>query len=86
MLLSDRWTMMILRDLVRKPMRFNELGESLETISTRTLTVKLKRLETLGVIRKKDACYTMTATGRKIGPIMNEMEKYGRKYLLKNVG
>jgi DNA-binding HxlR family transcriptional regulator len=81
MLFSDTWTMVILRDLMRKPMHFNELCKSLETISTRTLTLKLKRLETLGIIKKTRNCYAMTATGMKIRPIMNEMTKYGKKYL-----
>jgi DNA-binding HxlR family transcriptional regulator len=80
-LLSDTWTMVILRDLVRKPMRFNQLCESLGSVSTRTLALKLKRLETLGIIKKKDMCYAMTATGMKIKPIMDEMAKYGEKYL-----
>jgi DNA-binding HxlR family transcriptional regulator len=80
-LLSDTWTMVILRDLLRKPMRFNELCGSLETISTRTLTLKLKRLETLGIIKKKGICYAMTSPGMKIKPIMDEMAKYGKRYL-----
>lgn len=81
MLLSDTWTMVILRDLIRKSMRFNELCESLETISTRTLTLKLKRLEMLGIIKKNENFYAMTTTGMKIRPIMDEMAKYGKKYL-----
>jgi DNA-binding HxlR family transcriptional regulator len=80
-LLSDTWTMVILRNLVRKPMRFNELCESLETISTRTLTLKLKRLEMLGIIKKNGNFYAMTTTGTKIRPVMDEMTKYGKKYL-----
>jgi DNA-binding HxlR family transcriptional regulator len=80
-LLSDTWTMVILRDLVGKPMHFNELCRSLETISTRTLTLKLKRLEALGIIKKTGTCYAMTTTGMKIRPIMDEMAKYGKKYL-----
>lgn len=80
-LLSDTWTMVIVRDLLIKPMHFNELCRSLETISTRTLTLKLKRLETLGIIKKNGTCYAMTTTGMKIQPIMNEMAKYGKRYL-----
>jgi DNA-binding HxlR family transcriptional regulator len=80
-LLSDIWTMVILRDLVRKPMRFNQLCESLESISTRTLALKLKRLEALGIIKKNGIGYAMTATGIKIRPVMDEMAKYGKKYL-----
>jgi len=81
LLLSDRWTMLVLRDLVRKPMRFCELNDSLETVSTRTLALKLRRLEKLGMIKKRECRYAMTPTGMKISPIMDEMAKYGKKYL-----
>ena len=81
LLLSDAWTMLILRDLGRKPMRFNELLDSLKTISTRTLTLKLKRLETLGMVRKRDAHhYALTPGGAKIKPVLKAMERCGKYF------
>jgi len=44
-LLSDTWTMLIMHDLLSGSKRFCELERSLEGISTRTLTLKLKKLE-----------------------------------------
>jgi DNA-binding HxlR family transcriptional regulator len=81
LLLSDMWTMLILRDLIKKPLRFNELLESLQGVSSRTLTLKLQRLETLGMISKNDVRYTLTSVGKKMQPIMDEMARYGKKYL-----
>ena len=81
LLLSDMWTMLILRDLLKQSMRFNELIDSLAGISTRTLTLKLKRLEALNVISKNDLHYAITTRGKKLLPVINEMEKYGKKYL-----
>jgi DNA-binding HxlR family transcriptional regulator len=80
-LLSDQWTMLIVRDLLKGPMRFSELLTSLSGISTRTLTLKLKRLEDLGIVVKKDMEYTLTQAGKQIKPILTEMEKYGKKHL-----
>jgi DNA-binding HxlR family transcriptional regulator len=80
-LLSDMWTMLILRDLIKKPMRFKELLESLEGVSTRTLTLKLKRLEGMAIVIKDELRYSMTPAGKKILPIIAEMEKYGKRYL-----
>jgi DNA-binding HxlR family transcriptional regulator len=80
-LLSDQWTMLVVRDLLRAPMRFSELLASLTGVSTRTLTLKLKRLEEMGVVVKNDPLYTITKTGAKIKPIMDEMQTYGKKYL-----
>ncbi len=80
-LLSDTWTMLILRDLLKKRMRFTELCVSLNGISTRTLTLKLKRLEDMEIIENNDLYYSITKSGKKIEPILEEMSLYGRRYL-----
>ena len=82
-LLSDTWTMLILRDLMKKPMRFSELHDSLEGISTRTLSLKLQRHESEGIIAKKEPSYTVTTKGKNLASIFAEMTKYGKKYLRK---
>lgn len=80
-LLSDTWTMLIIRDLLRGPQRFGTLCESLVGISTRTLTAKLKRLTEAGIVAKKDLAYTLTPQGRKLGRIIRAMATYGEQYL-----
>jgi DNA-binding HxlR family transcriptional regulator len=80
-LLSDAWTMLVLRDLMKKPMRYSELHESLDGISTRTLSLKLEKLLDGGIITKKDPYYSVTTKGKKLGAIFAEMTKYGKKYL-----
>ena len=82
-LLSDTWTMLIVRDLMKKPMRFTELVGSLEGISTRTLSLKLQKLEADGIIVKKEPLYTVTTKGKNLAAIFGEMTKYGKKYLKK---
>ena len=51
-LLSDVWTILIIRDLLSSPKRFTELQHSLQGISSRTLTLKLKKLEEANSPRK----------------------------------
>lgn len=80
-LLSDTWTMLILRDLMKKPMRYCELESSLLGISTRTLALKLQKLEHEGIIEKKDVYYSVTTKGKNLGVIFEEMTRYGKKYL-----
>ena len=80
-LLSDTWTMLILRDLMKGPLRYKDLTESLEGISTRTLTLKLQKLDDEGIIVKKVPHYAITAKGKKLGAIFAEMTLYGKKYL-----
>jgi DNA-binding HxlR family transcriptional regulator len=80
-LLSDTWTMLIVRDIMRRPMRFSELCQSLEGISTRTLTLKLEKLTQSGIILKKEPYYAISKKGTNLGNIFGEMTKYGKKYL-----
>jgi len=82
-LLSDAWTMLIVRDVMKRPMRYSELALSLEGISTRTLTQKLEKLVAAGIISKKESRYSITAKGKKLGAIFAEMTKYGKRYLAK---
>jgi DNA-binding HxlR family transcriptional regulator len=78
-LLSDPWTMLIIRDLIRNDLRFCELERQLEGISTRTLTSKLKTLEDQGIIQKLDHGYTITSVGKKLQVILGAMEDFGKK-------
>lgn len=82
-LLSDSWTMLIIRDLLITPMRFCELERSLEGISSRTLTIKLKRLVDEKVISKDEVThyYSITTQGKSLGEVMDAMHGYGKKWL-----
>ena len=77
-LLSDPWTMLIIRDLLKGPMRFSDLERSLVGISTRTLTSKIKNLEEEGVIKKEDNQYSITKKGSKLERIIDAMSDYGK--------
>ena len=74
--------MLIVRDLLSGPKRFCELERSLDGISTRTLTLKLKKLDEEGVVKKTHlGAYNATARGRGLAPIEAAMRAYGKKYL-----
>jgi DNA-binding HxlR family transcriptional regulator len=81
-LLSDTWTILILHALREKPLRFCELERWLEHISTRTLTLKLNKLQLQGLIEKQsDNCYTITTKGSGLKIIEEAMVRYAKKYL-----
>ncbi len=81
-LLSDTWTMLIIRDLLAGPRRFCDLERSLEGISTRTLTLKLKTLESERLVRKlHSGAYSATARGKGLRVVESAMRRYGEKYL-----
>lgn len=80
-LLSDPWTMLIIRDLLKnKRMRFSDLENSLSGISTRTLTKKIKKLEEDNIIKKENHLYYLTKKGLALDKIIMSMLKYGKKY------
>ena len=81
-LLSDTWTMLILRALLEAPKGFCELERALQGISTRTLTLKLKKLEAEHMIKKsKTGCYETTEKGKGLRIVEKAMKRYGEKYL-----
>ncbi len=80
-LLSDTWTMLIIRDLLEGPKRFCDLERSLAGISTRTLTLKLKKLESQGLVTHGPDCYQATPKSRGLKSIERAMRAYGEKYL-----
>ncbi len=77
-LLSDSWTMLIIRDLLKDDMRFSDLERSLSGISSRTLTSKIKILESEGIIQKKDLYYSITKKGAKLKKVLDAMSDYGK--------
>ena len=81
-LLSDTWTMLIMRDVLTGAKRFCELERSLEGISTRTLTLKLKKLESEHLLTKTpDGAYQATEKGKGLRAVETAMRKYGEKFL-----
>jgi DNA-binding HxlR family transcriptional regulator len=95
-LLSDTWTMLIIHTFIEHPetthatstghtssvtLRFCELERALPGISTRTLTNKLKLIESEGLIKKTDTGYQATKKGLGIKLIEDAMRAYEKKYL-----
>lgn len=81
-LLSDTWTMLVMHALLEGPRRFCELERDLPGISTRTLTLKLKKLVEEGLVAKTSAgAYSATERGRGLKIIETAMKKYEEKYL-----
>lgn len=81
-LLSDTWTMLILRSLTEGPKRFCDMEAWLEGISTRTLTNKLKRLIEDGLVKKNpDGYYQVTEKGAGLKIIERAMIKYSEQFL-----
>lgn len=81
-LLSDTWTMLIVRALLAEPMHFCKLERALPGISTRTLTLKLKKLESEHIVRKlASGTYRTTRKGEGLRIVEHAMRRYGERFL-----
>lgn len=87
-ILAGKWTILLLRDLADGRCRFCELERSLEGISPRTLSLRLRALEEHGVIERKTfpevpprVEYSLTEKGEALVPIIEGMRSYGRDWL-----
>jgi DNA-binding HxlR family transcriptional regulator len=87
-ILSGKWTILLIRDLADGRTRFSELERSLEGISPRTLSLRLRALEEHGIVERKTfpevpprVEYSLTEKGRALVPIIDDMRTYGREWL-----
>ena len=84
-MLGDKWTMLIIRDLVHGPRRTMELHTNLEPISSRTLVARLRDMEKDNLLARKDFGgnpphieYTLTERGRLLLPLISALMEAGR--------
>lgn len=87
MLISDRWKVLIIRDLLEGTKRFGELKRSVGNISQKVLTVNLRSMEESGLLTRKVYAevpprveYTLTETGYSLKPILDAMVEWGTQY------
>ena len=87
-IIGNRWTPLILRDLEQGERRFSELARSLQGISPKTLSERLKRLEEAGVIDRQCFAevpprveYSLTDKGHALLPVIECMREFGRDWL-----
>ena len=85
-LLGDKWTLLILRELLSGGHRFNEFQRGLSAISPTLLTSRLRQLEDEGIIERKKIKgqqgyeYYLTQPGEEVLPIIQELGKWGMKW------
>jgi DNA-binding HxlR family transcriptional regulator len=87
-IVCGKWTLLVIRDLAEGRARFCELERSLEGISPRTLSLRLRGLEEEGIVERKTypevpprVEYALTEKGRALVPIIDSMRAYGTEWL-----
>lgn len=86
-LISDRWKVLIIRDLLDGTKRFGELKRSIGNVSQKVLTANLRSMEDSGLLTRKVYAevpprveYTLTETGYSLKPILDAMVTWGTEY------
>ena len=86
-LIGSKWKLLILRNLMVRPWRFNELKNSLEGISQKVLTDSLRSMEADGIIIRTayppvppKVEYSLSELGESMRPILQSLEQWGMAY------
>ena len=92
MLISDRWKVLIIRDLLDGTKRFGELRKSIGNVSQKVLTANLRSMEASGLLTRKvypevppRVEYTLTETGHSLKPVLDAMVAWGTEYKQKTL-
>lgn len=86
-LIGSKWKLLIMRDLLARPWRFNELKKDLEGISQKVLTDSLRSMEADGIITRTvypevppRVEYALSDVGESMRPIIDSMAAWGTAY------
>lgn len=86
-LIGSKWKLLILRNLLARPWRFNGLRKSLEGISQKVLTDSLRSMEEDGLVTRTvypevppRVEYSLSPLGESMRPIIQAMEQWGAQY------
>ncbi len=85
-IIGSKWTILIIRDLLQGTLRFGELRKSLDGVSPKTLSERLKSLEKEGILVKKiypevppRVEYSLTKRGKNLASVIQSMKAWGDK-------
>ena len=88
-LIGDKWSLLVIRDLLHGKRTYGELLDSPEGIPTNILADRLKRLETAGIIlrtayqdRPVRYAYTLSKKGAELGEVLLALVRWGKRHIL----
>lgn len=87
-LVGDRWTLLLVRDLLAGPQRFQTLQAGLKGIAPNILSERLQRMEQHGLLTRRfysdhppRAEYTLTERGRELGVVVGALAAWGTRHV-----
>jgi DNA-binding HxlR family transcriptional regulator len=85
---GDRWSLLIIRDLLRQPQRFTDLLRSSASITPKWLTLRLRKLEKAGVVEqakqqdRREVWYKLTPAGQDLRPVVEALWAWGSRHAM----
>lgn len=90
-LISDKWKVLILRDLLPGTKRFSELKRSIGHVTQKVLTAQLRQMEESGLVTRTvypevppRVEYSLTELGRSLKPVLDALWDWGENYKIQN--
>ena len=90
-LISNKWKVLILRDLLTGTKRFGELKKSIGTVTQKVLTAQLREMEASGLLTRTVYAevpprveYALTELGSSLKPVLDAMQAWGSDYQAKH--
>lgn len=87
-LIGNKWKLLIIRELLTGPQRFNAIHRAIEGISQKVLTQNLRKMESDGIITRKIFAevppkveYSLSELGNSLRPIIDSMSEWGTDYI-----
>ena len=87
-LVGERWTLLVVRELMHGPKRYTDLVDGLNGIGTNILAARLKELEAAGLVERRklpppaaSTVYELTPTGQELRPVLHELARFGARLM-----
>jgi DNA-binding HxlR family transcriptional regulator len=83
---GDRWSLLVIRDLLTGPKRFTDLTDRLGGITPKTLTQRLRELQDAGILAadrqpgRREVRYRLTPAGADLGPVLDALGRWGLQH------
>jgi DNA-binding HxlR family transcriptional regulator len=83
---GDRWSLLVIRDLLTGAKRFTDLTERLGGITPKTLSTRLRELEDAGIVAddrepgRREVWYRLTSAGADLGPVIDALGRWGLQH------
>src|SRR4051794_37700309 len=88
---GERWTLLLVRDLLLAPRRYGDLLAGLPGLTTNLLAKRLRELEAGGLVEKRDlpapssgVVYALTASGRELEPVVMALGAWGWRFMARS--